>query len=118
MTLPKGLYDLLISPEVDEQLQGLGVQYVINKREVKGLDRKRRLIADLSQRISDMLESLEGSSDYQQLELATINKMLRDLHADEDYWESPIEALISVNSPDRAVSHPSDVLPLLSITRL
>ena len=71
MTLPKGLYDLLISPEVDEQLQGLGVQYVINKREVKGLDRKRRLIADLSQRISDMLESLEGSSDYQQLELAT-----------------------------------------------
>ncbi len=107
MTLPKGLYDLLISPEVDEQLQGLGVQYVINKREVKGLDRKRRLIADLSQRISDMLESLEGSSDYQQLELATINKMLRDLHADEDHWESPIEALISVNSPDREVSHPS-----------
>lgn len=98
MTLPKGLYDLLITPEVRAQIQALSSGSIVNTRELKGLERRLRLIADISQRISDVLEDSHARDDYTQLELTTINRLLSSLHADEPAWHEPIEALMSIGA--------------------
>lgn len=96
MTLPKGLYDLLITPEVRSQLERLATGTTVNTRQLKGLERRLRLVADISQRVSYLLEESEGSDAYTQLELATVNRLLAELRADEPTWTEPVEALVSI----------------------
>ena len=98
MTLPKGLYDRLITPELRTQLESLANGTVVSTRQLKGIERRLRLVADLSQRISYLLEEVEGSDEFAQLELATINRLLAELRGSELHWSEPIEALVNVNA--------------------
>lgn len=77
MPLPQGLYDLLITPEVREQLADAGLTRI---RDLKGTERRLRLIADLAKRVADQLEDRTTEDDDTPApELALLNRLLAEL---------------------------------------
>lgn len=98
MTLPKGLYDRLITPELRAELERLSKGTTVDTRQLKGIERRLRLVADLSQRISYLLEEAEGTDEYAQLELETVNRLLAELRDEAPTWREPIEALVNIGS--------------------
>lgn len=106
MTLSKGLYDLLLSNDLREQLQALEGRYAIETVELKGAERRRRLIADLARRLAEALDQLEEGEEARQEEIDLINSLLAKLNSQEAPIAEPIEALVGVHEPDVVVSPP------------
>lgn len=106
MTIAKGLYDLLLSSDMREQLKPLQDRYAIETIEVKGPDRRRRLIADLSRRLADVLEQFDESDEAGQQEIVLINSLLARLSSQEPPVVEPIEALVGIHEPDAMISPP------------
>lgn len=104
MTLPKGLYDLLLSPEVREQLTN---NQTIRTRELKGVERRLRLVADLAKRVVDNLENKDAEGHESTLELATINDLLAKLSDKHEPWQEPIQTLLSVGAQSQTIEPPS-----------
>ena len=111
MTLPQGLYDLLITPEVREQLADAGVSRV---RDLKGTERRLRLIADLAKRVADQLEDIQSEDEIASPpELTLLNRLLNELPQAPQPWQEPVQALLSVGPqsytvepPDTGLHHP------------
>ncbi|HQX90656.1 MAG TPA: DUF3427 domain-containing protein [Moraxellaceae bacterium] len=106
MSLPQGLYDLLLSNDLREQLSALDGRYAIDIREVKGSDRRRRLVADLARRLADALEQFNEEDEAGLLEIELINGVLAQLNNQEPPVTSPVEALFSVHEQNTEVSPP------------
>lgn len=106
MSLPKGLYDLLLSQDLRDQLKSLEGRYAIDIREVKGGDRRRRLVADLSRRLADVLEQFDEEDEAGQREIALINSLLAQLHTQGPLVALPVEALVGVHDLNAEVSPP------------
>jgi hypothetical protein len=79
MSFPKGLYDLLISNEVEAELQQLDGCFDVERKVLQGADRRRRLIADLSIRLANFLQQQEAEEDYCHIEIQKINQILADI---------------------------------------
>lgn len=106
MTISKGLYDLLLSNDLREQLKALDGRYAIETIDLKGAERRRRLVADLSRRLADALEQFEEGDGRSQQEIALINSLLAQLNTQEPPVTEPIEALLGVHEPDVLISPP------------
>jgi superfamily II DNA or RNA helicase/HKD family nuclease len=106
MSFPKGLYDLLISNEVEAELQQLDGCFDVERRVLKGVDRRRRLIADLSNRLANFLQQHEAEEDYCHIEIQKINQILADIKCEDALWEHPVEALFSVHDSNIEVFPP------------
>lgn len=111
MPLPQGLYDLLITPEVREQLAEAGVTRI---RDLKGTERRLRLIADLAKRVADQLEDSASEEEAANApELALLNRLIAELPQATQPWHEPVQALLSigpqsqtVEPPDTGLHHP------------
>lgn len=106
MTLSKGFYDVLLSNNLQEQLKLLEGRYVIDKVELRGAERRRRLSADLARRLADALERFEESDEGKKLEIALINSLLIKINAHEPPVDEPIEALLGIHEAEAVLSPP------------
>jgi superfamily II DNA or RNA helicase/HKD family nuclease len=104
MPLPQGLYDLLITPEVREQLADAGLTRI---RDLKGTERRLRLIADLAKRVADQLEDRAPEDEETPApELALLNQLLAELPDAPPAWQEPVQALLSVGPQSQTVEPP------------
>lgn len=106
MPLSKGLYDRLLSDDLRDDLRALEANYEVYKVEVKGRDRRRRLIADLSRRLANVLEQLEEDDAAGQQEISLINGLLAQLNTQEPPIAIPVEALVGIYEAGHDVSPP------------
>lgn len=93
MPLPQGLYDLLITPDIRDQVPN---NTAIRTRELKGIERRLRLVADLAKRLADSLEEAESQEEYAAWELETINRLLLEFPSEQVGWQPPVEVLMSI----------------------
>lgn len=106
MSLPKGFYDLLVSREVESEIQSLSNGLDVETQELTGVERRRRLVAYLSRRLIDVLQDSESDEDYPDVEIKTINQILSLLNIADDQWDQPVKVLLGIHDANVTVSHP------------